>query len=195
MSQTLLFQSLCILPADTRACSFGRLESLPFPPLPWRVPWKGKHICHHFSSAQALEFSCCVTLLTLFPFLFESYKLSQRAAFCPCANSEIPSPFSHPHSRYLLQPWWWPLVWELPLLSFLQASNKSNARVLFCFWDDCSCQGSISLVTQPSRHWQRPFYHLCQQNSLQQTLPSWDEKLTWTLFWLRSSDLWRSGHL
>lgn len=172
---------------DTCACFFGRRESLHFPLLCRRVPWKGKHTSHHFGSLQPLEFSCC---LTLFSFLFESHEISQRAALSPCGTSEIRSPFCLSCSRYLHSPGDGH-VWELPLLSFLQTSEKSSVRVLVCFWDDCNCQGLASLVTQLNSFF---FNHFRQQNSCN-VLLSWDEKLTWTLFWLRFSDLWRSGPL
>lgn len=101
---------------------------------------------------------CCCCFLS-------SSKLSE-GCFPSLCYSWDSSPVFTPTFRVFVQPRWWPLVWELPLLSFLQASNKSSARVPLCFRKGCSCQGVISLVAQQSRHRQRSFFYHLHQKAL-----------------------------
>lgn len=121
-----------------------------------------------------------------------------RVACCPCAASEIHNPFSHPHSRHLYSPgnshlfenchYCCSFKFQIsPVQDFCFISEMiATVKGSFPWWLNWVNWAGIARDL---------FNHLCQQNVLQQMLPLWDERFTWTLLWLSSSDLWRSGPL
>lgn len=178
---------MCMLFWETRKSSFSSI--------PLMCAMKGEtHLpLFQFCPASWVFLLCdAVDAVSFSPWLLSAFS---EGCFLFLCYSEICSPFSHPCSRYLDSP---------------------SAGRLF---ENCQCCHSFKLQISPMQefcfvsemiavvkglfpwwlNWagigRDLFNHLCQQNSLQQMLPLWDEKFTWMLFWLRSSNLWRSGPL